>query len=676
MSSLKKSICPLDCPDSCGLLVSVTEGKVTSLQGDKEHPYTNGFICRKMRRYPERLYSSERVLYPQLRIGNKGAAEFRRISWDEALDICAGKLSDVRRLYGGKAILPYSYAGNMGVVNRYAGYPFFHKLGTLQLDQTICSAAAKVGWEKHCRDLGGSPPEKAAESDLIIAWGINIKVSNVHFWQYVATARRKGGQLVVIDPYRNQTARSADMYVQVKPGGDAALALAICKVLIERGGVDQGFLDTYTSGFGELSTYLATLKMSHLAETSGVELGTIYKLAKMLESSAGTFIRIGIGVTRNSRGAMAVRAIASLGGALGLFSGEAGKGVLLFTGAFTGNKELLVHKKLLCDESEVVNMLWLGNVLARKDPPVQALISYNANPLSVSPDASMVRKGLEREDLFTVVHEQVMTPTARYADLLLPATTFLENHDLYTAYGHYYLGVASPVIAPLGEAKSNFDFFQGLARRMGYDDPPFQQSCEERLREYLRSIEEIPRTADLEKVLKGEYVLSTRSSTGGSVSGTSECGFTFTDKSDPTEPAHCCLTPAGEFDDPDLSARYPLRLITPPHKDMLNSTFGERFKGITGELLIHPDDAAEYGVTDGVEVIVLNGRGRARRTARLSNDTAPGLIVAEGIFWPEPVNKRSPDETSGINDLTSQKLTDMGGGGTFHESLVTLRPVG
>lgn len=674
-SQVKKTICPLDCPDSCSLLATVSDGKVILLQGDPDHPYTNGFICRKMRRYPERLYGSDRILYPQIRIGKKGEAKFRRISWEEALSVCSEKLLTIYEKYGGESILPYSYAGNMGLVNRFAGFPLFHRLNALQLEQTICSAAAKAGWEFHCGKLPGTPPENAAESDLIFAWGINIKVSNVHFWQYVAEARKNGTHLVVIDPYRNQTGKSADTFVQVRPGGDTGLALGLCKLLYEAGDYDKEFVEQWTTGFESLAQYLKERDIVEFVQESGIELDQMQQLADLLGKSSKTFFRIGIGLTRNSRGAMSVRSITSLAATLGLFRGGTGKGILLSSGAFGGDKERLIHASLQQKPARTVNMIHLGHALSAVDSKVRALVVYNANPLSVNPDAGSVRRGLAREDLFTIVHEQVMTPTAAYADLLLPATTFLENEDLYTGYGHFFIGRADPVIAPVGEAKSNFDFFQKLAKKMGFDDAPFAESLSERMQNYYSSIKELPGDSGEVKLLSGHYLKSTNSLKKGDYLLRHEQKFNFVHTKAPTLPAHACILPAMEACDPDLRSRFPLYMITPPHSELLNSTFGERFKDFSGELLIHPEDATKYKVGDGDEVKIKNHRGEVRRMARVTTDTLPGVVIAEGIFWPVAVTSNDESKVTGINDLTSQKVTDLGGGATFHESLVAIEPL-
>jgi len=665
-----RSICPLDCPDTCGIEATIDNGKVVSLSGDKEHPYTNGFICGKMKNYPARVNSDKRILYPLARVGKKGEGKFKRIGWDEALDICAARLLQVKKDFGGEAILPYSYAGNMGAVNCSAGYPFFSKLGTSELGETICSAASGAGWAKQCGGLPGCPPENAAEAKLIVIWGINVKVTNVHFWQYVATAKKNGAKVVVIDPYRNQTAQSADSYIQVKVGGDSALALGMLKVIIEDDSLDHSFIERKTTGFEDIRSYVQKIQLSDFAEDSGVDEPSIKALARQMAGCEETFVRIGIGISRNSRGAMSIRSITSLGAALGLFEGGPGRGVLLSSKAFSGDDDILTRNSLRSKPGRTINMIHLGYALTGLEDPVKALIVYNSNPATVNPDSSTVRFGLAREDLFTVVHEQVMTPTARYADLVLPATTFLENMDVYTGYGHFYMGVARPVISPMGEAKSNFDFFQELAARCGFDDPVFKESCEERVRNYVGSMTGVPEDISVDEIMEGALVHSTRSSaTGDVVSGISK-KFSFSVIDGTSDPVTACVLPAGEAADPDLLARFPLHLITPPHPDLLNSTFGDRYSGELGTVLVHPYDAKRFNVTDGAIVVLVNNRGRSRRKARVTDETQKGVVVAEGLFWGE--EDESGVGAGGINDLTSQKITDMGGGATFHESRVTL----
>lgn len=662
-----KTVCPLDCPDSCGMIATVRDGRVVSLQGDPDHPYTRGFICRKMRRYPERVHAGDRLLHPQVRVGVKGEGRFARISWDEAWDILVARLGEVVRRYGATAVLPYAYAGNMGMVNRFAGHSFFYRLGSLRLDETICSAAAGAAWSRHCGSTPGSPPELAADAGLIVAWGINIRVTNVHFWPYVVEARKKGGRLLVIDPYRNATGRAADRYLAVKPGGDAALALGLIKALLEEGLVDHQRLVRETTGFQRLEEYLGRTGWNGFEDDSGIGKAQMVDLARVLHEQPRTFFRIGIGLTRNSRGGMAVRAILSLAAVLGLFRGGPGRGVLLSAGAFRGNRDRLRFPELAGEETPIVNMIQLGQALTARRPAIHALFVYNANPLSACPDTTTVRRGLLRSDLFTVVHDQVMTPTARCADLLLPATTFLENRDLYTAYGHFHLGIADPVIPPQGEAISNFDLFQTLAGKMGFDEAPFRQTVDERIAGYLKDMEGLPVEAGAGGPAAGQWLQSTLANTRGSLFARDGGRFAFAADDQPLEPPFACLSRAGEFADPDLRSRFPFKLLIPPHADLLNSTFGERHPGVSGEVLIHPEDAIAAGVADGDLVVLENHRGQAVRRARLSADTQRGLLVAEGLFWP------AAGEDAAINAVASQKLSDMGGGATFHESRVALR---
>lgn len=666
MAHIKKTICPLDCPDTCGLLATVEGGKVTSLAGDPEHPYTNGFICRKMRLYPERLYGQQRILYPHLRIGEKGEGKFKRISWEEAWDRLVSKLQETLKKHGGDAILPFSYAGNEGVVNKFAGFPLFHKMGATEYQQTICAAAANAGWEMSCGKAGGSPPNVAANASLIIAWGINIRVTNVHFWQYVTTARKTGARLLVIDPYYNDTAKFSDDYIQVNPGGDTALAMGVLKILIKNQWLDRAFISSETEGFEHLEWYLQQTSCDEFEKQSGVSNKQMAYLASLLRENPKTFIRIGIGLTRNSRGGMAIRAISSLAAGCGLFDGQPGRGILLTSGAFSADQAKLTFPELVARKRRTINMIHLGQALTSAEPAVKALIVYNANPVSVVPDGTTVRRGLCRDDLFTIVHEQVMTPTALYADLLLPATTFLENRDFYSSYGHFYLGIADKAIEPIAESMSNFDFFQTLARKMGYTDPPFQQSLNDRLMSYFYSVQGMPADFSISDYQDGQYVMSEFGKQDGSILARVGERFRFHNDSDPTQPGIPCLKDGSEFDHPDLISRFPYKLITPPNDQLLNSTFGEMYDREQGNVIIHPDDAADINIKPGSLVRLQNFRGSVYRKALVSKDTQRGLVVAEGIYWPEPGQKE------GINDLVSQKCSDMGGGALFHESRVQI----
>lgn len=665
----RKTVCPLDCPDACGMVATVRDGVITRLDGDPDHPFTQGFLCKKVRTYHHRVQSPQRVLFPQRRIGKKGEGNFTRISWEEAWQRLVDELTRIKKEHGGEALLPYTYAGNMGKLNRFAGDPFFYKYGASRLLKTICCAAADAGWELHYGPGPASPPEKALDADLILAWGINVKVTNIHFMPFVVKARRRGARFVVIDPYLNATAQNADLHYPVKPGGDVALALGLLKLLLENDAVDHDFIDCYTEGFDELSSYARQLPLEKLANDSGLDSSRIRELAAMLANTPKSFIRIGIGLTRNTQGAMAVRAIACLSAALGLFDGGSGRGALLSSNAFSLPSDYLNFHALSESPTRKVNMVQLGDALTRLRPPIKGLFVYNSNPLSVAPDASRVRAGMAREDLFTIVHEQFLTPTARYADLLLPATTSFENSDLYTGYGHFYLQRVTPVLPVKGEALGNFELFQTLARKMGYDEALFQHGVGERIELIVNSMRGVSREVKKQGLVPGEALRSQMTEAGGNFAKSGGQRFRFAANStEPGTPRIPTLLPREEFDDPRLSRLFPFQMITPPLIDLLNSTFGERYPNETGSLLIHPRDARSRHIEDGGLVEVFNERGRNIRKAIVSEKTQPGLLVLEGIYW-----ESEASGMSSVNELTSQKTTDLGGGGTFHEARVNVR---
>ena len=668
---IKKTICPLDCPDACGVLAKVQENEIKSLRGNPDHPFTRGFLCKKVSTYHERIHSRDRLLYPRKRTGAKGAGKFERISWDEAYTIMVEKLTAIKREFGGEALLPYSYAGNMGYLNRWAGYPFFHKYGASTLLHTICSTAAKAGWSEHYGPHPSSAPEKALDAELVIAWGINIKVTNVHFMPLVVEARRRGAKLLVIDPYKNSTARVADYYFPVNPGGDTALALGLLKSFHSRQELDDDFIKNHTDGFAELETYLSQTPLEDFITRSGLTPEQFERLRDLLSKHKRTFIRIGIGLSRNTQGAMSVRSLACLSAALGLFDGGKGRGALLMSGSFAGDSSVFTHPELIEKKTREINMVELGDALTTLTPPVKAIFVYSSNPLSVAPAGGLVRRGFAREDLFTIVHEQFMTPTARYADLLLPATTSFENQDVYQGYGHFYMGKVEPVIAPRGEAKSNFELFQTLARKMGYTDAAFEEKAAERIDKYISGLRGISEEDRERAKQAGEIIASDRIENGGNFSGFKGARFQFAAPGVPEGvSATPRLAPLKEFENPEDNSRRPFKLITPPNALLLNSTFGERYPETMGEVLIHPDDAADRNIKAGDKVKLLNDRGVHLRRASISDDTQKGLLVAEGIYW-----ESAASEQSGVNDLTSQALTDLGGGGTFHESRVDIMRV-
>jgi anaerobic selenocysteine-containing dehydrogenase len=667
----KKTICPLDCPDACGVIASLEDGVITRIDGDPEHPFTNGFLCKKVRTYHDRVQSEDRILYPQKRVGRKGEGKFERISWDEAWTILVDKLTEIKASDGGEALLPYSYAGNMGKVNFHAGHPFFHKYGASRLNRTICSTAAKAGWNLHYGANPQSPPEKVLDSNIVIAWGINAKVTNIHFMPFVVKARRLGARFIVIDPYQNITAEAADDHYRIKPGGDAALALGLLKILTEAKRIDQSFIDEYSEGFEDLATYLADHTLEEFAQTTGLTIEAIRELANVLADNPKTFIRVGVGLSRNTQGAMATRAIACLSAALGLFDGKVGAGALLSSQSFTLDQSVFTFASLAEKPTRIINMVRLGEALTEASPAIKSLFVYSSNPLSVAPDSSKVRQGLEREDLFTIVHEQFHTSTTRYADLLLPATTSFENDDIYIGFGHFYMGRTEPVIAPKGESISNFALFQKLALKMGFNDAEFQQSIDERIQTYMPAIAGLPQDYVEQGSPAGETIRSEFYEMGGDFTQFTGQRFKFTlANSSADSSPHPRMVARQELDNPSLSRKYPFALLTPPNADLLNSTFGERYPGKLGKVMVHPTDAACADIADNDLVEIYNHRGKNLRHAEVTDKTQPGLLVAAGIYW-----QTEASQHTGINDLTSQATTDMGEGGTFHESRVAIRKV-
>ena len=477
----------------------MVDGRATKIQGDPQHPVTRGFLCAKVAKYLDRVYSPDRVLYPMRRVAAKGLAAaatsagespaptqvWRRISWDEALDEIASRFRAIVAEFGGEAILPYSYGGTLGALNGASmDRRFFGRLGASQLERAICSAAGEAGLQSVLGVKLGTEPEQFIHSRYIIAWASNIHGNNVHLWPFITEARRKGAKLVVIDPYRTRTAACADWYLPINPGTDGALALAMMHVIIGEGLHDADYVAKHTLGFDQLQEKVRDYPPERAAQWTGITAQDIRKLAREYATVRPSVIRLNYGVQRSEGGGMATRAIAMLPCIIGSWK-EVGGGLQMSTsGAFGLNKDALTRPDLKPEGLEhaprSVNMVELGKALnALSDPPVKALFVYNSNPAAVCPNHNEVVRGLKRPDLFTVVHEQFFTDTTDYADIVLPATTFFEHKDLQTAYGHYYLQVSDQAIEPLGECRANVEVFRALARRMGFKDACFDESVDE-----------------------------------------------------------------------------------------------------------------------------------------------------------------------------------------------------
>jgi anaerobic selenocysteine-containing dehydrogenase len=664
------------------MLVQVENGRATRLRGDPNHPVTRGFLCGKVTQYLEREYSPDRLLYPQKRIGAKGEGRFERISWDEALATIATQLTNVSRDFGPEAILPYSYGGTMGMLNG-AGMDrrFFHRLGASRLDRTICSTAGGAGITAINGNRYSTEPEQFRLSKLIIAWGSNIHGANVHLWPFIVEARRNGAKFVVIDPIRTRTAALADQHLTINPGTDLALALGLMHVIIGEKLYDADYVDRYTNGFDALRERVKTYPPERVAALTGIAAADIVQLARDYATTRPAAIRLSYGVQRSEQGGTAVRAIAALPALVGSWR-EAGGGLQLTTShVFQFNRaglEMpeLQNRSALGRESRIVNMSLLGKALTELDqPPVKALVVYNSNPAAVAPDQNIVHRGLCRKDLFTVVLEQFQTDTADYADILLPATTFLEHTDVYFSYGHHYLPLARPVLPAPGEARSNVDTFRALALRMGFNDACFRDTEDDMIRTLLGSGHPFLDGITLERLDREHFVrlniapgnepfLPFAQGGFGTPSGKCEFGAESLEYKPPVE---------SRFGDETLRAKYPLELISSKNDDSMNSTFGYR-PGVDEEtsiLHLHPADAGPRAIRTGDRVRVFNDRGSLLLKANVDGMVQAGVARAPSTRWP----KRAVDGRN-ANVLTSDRLTDMGGGPTFYSCLVQVERCG
>jgi anaerobic selenocysteine-containing dehydrogenase len=688
---IRHSVCALDCPDTCAMLVQVENGRATKVQGDPSHPVTRGFLCGKVARYLEREYSPERLLYPQKRVGEKGTGRFARIGWDEALDTIAKRLEAVAREFGSEAILPYSYAGTMGLLNGSGmDRRFFHRLGASRLDRTICSSTGGAALTATLGLRYGTEPEQFRDSKLILAWAANIHGTNIHLWPFIVEARRKGAKLYTIDPVRTRTAGLSDRHFSIYPGSDLALALGLAHVIIGESLYDADYVAKYTNGFDGLKELAAKYDPERVAALTGIAKEDVVMLAREYATTSPAVIRVNYGVQRSEHGGAAVRAIAALPALTGSFR-EVGGGLQLSTAhAFWFDKEALEMPALqkrssLGREARLVNMAHLGKALTElghrpeEGPPVKALVVYNSNPAAIAPNQNRVLKGLRREDLFTVVLEHFQTDTADYADILLPATTFLEHTDLYLAYGHYHLQMARPAVEAPGEARSNVEIFRALAKRMGFDEACFDDSEERMIDALLGSGHPFLKGITRERLDKEHSVRLNISPDGepfvpfaeggfGTLSGKCEFGADGLEYRAPVE---------SRQGDEGLRKKYPLEFLSSKNDDSMNSTFGFRkaTDQETSVLYLHPVDAEARGIAAGDRVRVFNDRGSLLLKASVKSDpespVRPGVTRAPSTRW----GKKAPDGRN-ANVLTSERLTDMGRGPTFYNCLVEVERCG
>ena len=665
-TTVKRSVCPFDCPDACGLLLEVAGDQVTGVRGDPAHPYTRGVLCPKMAHYERTIHSPLRLSTPLLRTGPKGSGDFRAISWTAAVEIITQRWREILARYGGEAILPASYAGTMGLLQRNAGDALFHKLGASRLERTLCSAAKGNGWEAVMGKTLQAHPDEAALSDLILIWGAHTVATNIHFLHPVREAKKRGAKVWVIETHETATAQAvADQVLLVRPGTDGALALGLMHVLVRDGLVDRQFLQAHAQGFDQLeNTVLPRYTPAKVAAITGVSVEALTELAHAYGKARAPFIRQGSGLYRYGNGAMTARLITCLPALLGAMD-RPGGGALgdLSTGS-AFDMTIISRPDFLAAPTRWVNINQLGDALtALGDPPVMSLYVYQSNPAAVYPDQNRILQGLAREDLFTVVHERFMTDTAKYADIVLPATSSAEHADAYRSYGHYGVQRVKACIPPIGEAKSNWDTFCLLARGMGFDEPFFRLTEEQVLDELIAKPGPWLAGADSAKINAGEPVSLPLPANYKMLFRTPSGKIEIVNPAEPT-PVPDWFPPYG-----GKGAYY---LVTAPSLYTLNSSFNEQPELVAKKgpmsVRMNPADANASKLSDLQRVIVSNERGEVTFFLKITDTVPPGVLVADGVSWLQD----APGPRT-INALTSQRLTDRAHGSTFYDIKVDIR---
>jgi len=712
------TVCSHDCPDSCAVLVTVdAAGRAVKVHGDPTQPVTQGFLCGKVAKYLDRVYAPDRILYPLrrkagapkgLRARGLENEAFERVSWDEALNAIAERLQQISDEFGPESILPYSYAGTIGVLG-YGSMDrrFFHRLGGSQLDRTICSEAGGVAWNLVYGKKFGTPTEDIRLAKLIIAWGANIHGNNVHLWPMVEQARRNGARLIVIDPYTTRTAALADWHIAIRPGTDGALALGMMHVILREGLEDRAYIAEMTHGFEQLAERVREYTPKRVAHWTGMTVGEVEQLAREYATTRPAAIRLNYGVQRSENGGTAVRAIAMLPALTGAWKYRGGGGQLSTSGAFSWNRKAVERPDMALQSplgraARVVNMSTLGQALTElgqgpdakpeDGPPVKALFVYNSNPGAVAPNQSAVRRGMLRPDLFNVVHELFYTDTTDYADYILPATTFLEHTDIQGAYGHYFVQLSQKAIEPPGEARPNVWLFSQLAQRMGFTEECFRDTPEQLIEQALSighdghstnagmehiTLDDLKREGHIPLGFHREpetkpfmpYTSGAMSTPSGKIEFYSE---TLAARGVDPVPG---FLPAAESRWGEEASRYPLEFLSRKADNYMNSTFANldghrRLEARkTHTLEMHADDARARGIADGDAVRVWNGRGALRLKA-LVNGSVPAGVVAAHMDWP-----KMHADGENVNVLTSERLTDLGAGATFYSTLVEVEKV-
>ena len=708
-SSSQKTVlaaCPHDCPDTCSMLVTVENDRVVKVRGNPEHPFTDGRLCVKVNHYEERVHHPDRVLYPLKRNGPKGSGQFTRISWPAAMEEIATRWKQIVKDHGATAIVPYSYLGTEGILNGLnVGDPFFNKLGATISERTFCDSAACTGYMMTVGPTPGTDPESFVHSRYIILWACNTISTNLHHWPFLAEAQKRGAKIVVVDPVKTRTARQADWHIPIKPGTDGALALAMINLVITEGLVDKDYVEKYTVGYEELVERAKDYTPEKVAGITGIPAEDIRKLAREYATTRPSVIRIGVAVERHSGGGQTVRALTCLPALVGAWRHVGGGILQLPIWAFPVKWDGLMRPDWIKPGTRVLTQWKLGAALTgelKLDPPIKSLFVYNANPMVVAPEQEKVVAGLVRDDLFTVVSEHFVTDTASYADIVLPATTQMEQHEIMFSWGHFYLSLNQRAISPRGEAVPNTELFRRLAAAMGFDDPHFKRTDEQMALEALDwsspalagiSMEQLHRDGFARLKVgtpdtyaphaqgnfptpSGKVELKASMAAGGNfVLPLFRQGSNEFQDGGPVDPLPAFLPPQeSTASNPALAAKYPLNILTPKNHAFLNSGYANiaRQLGHAGEqsVMMHPSDARARGIAEGELVEVFNDRGRFQAEAQVTDEVRPGVVVSPLGYWASAsAGARS------VNVVNGSRYADMGRGPTFSDTLVEVRRV-
>lgn len=660
-----KSVCPYDCPDACGLIVSVDNNKVISVRGDRAHAFTRGTLCPKMAHYEKVIHSPLRLKSPMKRVGKKGIGEdqYTRISWDEALDAIVNNFKETIDTYGSESILRYSYAGTMGVIQSPAADYFFRCIGATDQDRGICSPAKQAGFRSVYGDTLAIKPQEAQHSDLIVLWGINATATDVHILHDVNIAKKKGARVWIIDTHKTYTFSQAHEHIYVKPGSDGALALGMLHIIHRDGLADIDFIKKHVQGYDELvKEVLLDFTPGKAAEICGVSVERMTEFAHAYAKSKAPFIRLGSGLSRYGNGAMTCRAINALPAVVGAWQYPGGGLLSSASGSKFIGKDVMQQAHVHAPAKRLMPMIKLGEMLINPEgTKVHSLYIFSSNPAITAPDQNVVRRGLMRDDLFTVVHERFFTDTCKYADIILPATTSVEHDDIYNSYGHYTIGTGYKLIEPIGESRSNWQVIAELAKRMGLEDDFFDLSEKDLIEQIVRTSSRISKR-DQELILNGEPVEMT-------VPESYKMDF---------------KTPSGKIELYNPQDVEPLIRYMPPYGDnapfwlingndirILDSSFCELDFNDPElmKLRIHPEDAKMYNINDGAEVEIYNDRGSVKIKAYYDDEVQRGTLVTLGVWG----QSQSSDPHVAINALTAARPTDQGWGSTFYDVQVHIR---